>query len=487
MPLNLNVIPSTWQVPGVYTGIDGSGAVQGTPAQRRPVLLLGLRRTTGTIAAEIPKPITGASQGSTYFGRGSQLAAMCSAFINANPYAELYALALDEDAAGVKATCTITVVGTATSDGTLSFVWAGRRRKVAVTAGDTPTAIAAAIAAADTADGDSQTTSVSALGVVTVSARHKGAFGNDLSIFHNFYVGDETPAGVTSVTITAFSAGATNPDIADAIAALGGDAAFYTIVPGWVDDANMDALEDEMTDRWGPIKNLPGHIITAFRGDYAASQTYGNARNSPYSTVLATGKSPTSPWECGAILAAVEVAENDPARPRQNLKLPGMLAPIEADRFTVTERNLLLQDGAATYKIVSGESYIERMATTYQQNANAVEDPSYHDIEILRCITYFRYGFESRILRKYPNAKLGNDGERFAPGQVVMTPKTMRGEALAYFQELNFLAIVENAKQFALELICERDINNPNQMNVKMAPDFVNQFRIAAVLIAFKL
>ena len=155
---SLNFLPANWQIPGVYVAIDGSGAVSGTPAQRKAVLLLGLRRSTGTIAAQILKPITSASQGSTYFGRGSQLAAMCSKFIEANPYAELYALALNEDAAGVKATCTVTIVGTATSDGTLAFVWGGRSRKVGVTAGDTPTVIAAAIAAADTADLDSQTT-----------------------------------------------------------------------------------------------------------------------------------------------------------------------------------------------------------------------------------------------------------------------------------------------------------------------------------------
>lgn len=487
MPLSLNVIPISWLVPGAYVGIDGSGAVQGTPAQRKPVLLLGLRRTTGTIAEKVLQPITGPNQGATYFGRGSQLAAMCNTFVTANPYVELYALALDEDPAGVKASATVTVVGTATADGTLSFLWAGRKISVGVLTGDTPTVIAAAIAAAVTADLDNQTSAASALGVVTATARHKGIYGNDLSIFHNYYVGETTPAGVTSVTITDFTGGTTNPDIQDAIGALGGDSQYYTIVPGWTDDSNMDAIEAEMLDRWGPIKAIPGHIIAAFRGDYAASQTYGNARNSQFSTVLATGESPTAPWQWAAALAANEVAENDPARPRQNTKILGVLAPLEIDRFTITERQLLLLDGMATYKVVVGEAYTERLVTTYQVNASNDEDPSYKDIEILRCLTYFRYGFTSRILRKYPNAKLGNDGEAFSPGQVVMTPKLMRGECLAYFDELNFLAIVEDRKQFAAQLIVERDLNNPNQLNVFLPPNFVNQFRITTALIGFKI
>jgi phage tail sheath gpL-like len=487
MPLNQSVIPVNWLVPGFFTGIDASGAVSGTPGQRKPVLLIGLRRTTGSVAASVLKSITSPGQGATYFGRGSQLGAMCSKFVAANPYAELKAIALDEDAAGVKATCTITVVGTATADGTLSFVWAGKKRSVAVLTGDDQTDIATAIAAADTADLDSQTSSVSALGVVTVSARHKGAYGNSLSIFQNYYVGEETPAGITSVTITAFASGATDPDVTTVISALGGDAPFYTIVMGWTADSNMDVLEAEMEDRWSPIRNQPGHIIAAFRGTYGASQTYGNARNCQFTTVMATGLSPTSPWEWAASVAAIEVAENDPAKPRQNKKIPGVLAPIESARFTITERNLLLQDGMATHKVVVGDCYLERLTTTYQVNANAVEDPSYKDIEVMRCIAYFRYGFESRILRKYPDAKLANDGNAFAPGQIVMTPLLMKGEAMAFFDELVFSAIVEDRDQFKAEMFAERDPDNVNGMLVFLPPNFVNQFRTTAAVIGFKL
>jgi len=486
MPLNLNVLPSPWLVPGVYVGVDASGATQGTPDARRPALLLGLRRTTGTVAAAVLKPITGATQGATYFGRGSQLAAMCSAFVAANPYAELYALALDEDAAGAKATATITITGSATADGTLSFVWGGRRRKVGVKTGDAFGTIAAAIKAADDLDPDSQTTSTVALGVVTVSARHKGAYGNDLAVEPNYYVGDKTPAGIT-VTVTAFTGGTTNPDVTDAIAAMGGDAPYYTIVPGWTDDANMDVLEDELESRWDPIRQIPGHAIATLRATHTDSQTYGNARNMQFSTVLAPGLTPTPPWAFAAAVAAVEVAETDPARPRQNLKIPGVLPPLEANRFNITERNLLLMDGMSTVKVEAGEVYIERLVTTYQTNPGGEEDPSYKDIEVMRSIAHFRAGWRSRILRKYPNAKLGNDGERFAPGQVVVTPKLLRGEALAYFDEQNLLALVEDRKQFAAQLIVERDQDNPNSMNVFMPPNFVNQLRTVATLVAFKV
>lgn len=484
MPIQFNQIPVNWKVPGVYVEVDNSGAVQGTPAQRKPVLLVGTRRSTGTIAAEIVKPITAASQGALYFGHGSMLAQMCEAFINTNPNAELYAVALDADAGGTAATDTITVTGPATEDGTINFIAGGRRIAVSVSNGDSANTIAAAINTAYGADVDLPFSSTVLNAVVTNTARHKGTCGNSLSILHSYYTGQKLPAGV-GLTITAFASGATDPDVADAIAALGGEY-YYSIVTGYTDDGNMDTLEGELEDRWGPMQAIPGHAFGALWSDYADAQTYGDARNSAFSTVLASGPSPTPPWMCAAILAAVEVAENDPARPRQNKKLPGMLPPIIAERFSITERSLLLLDGMATYKIEAGECILERCRTTYQTK-NGVEDPSYFDIETMRTLAYLRYSLATRFLLRYPNAKLANDGTNFGPGQVVVTPKVARGEVLALFSEWERDGLVEGREQFIEQLLVERDANDPNQLNIFLPPDLINQLRVTAAQIGFKL
>lgn len=484
MPIQFNLIPVNWQVPGVYVEVDNSGAVQGTPPLRKPVLLVGTRTTAGTVAEGIVKPITAIGQGVEYFGQGSMLAHMIEAFILTNPNAELYAVALNEDAAGVKATDTITVTGTATEDGTIALLVGGRPVNVAIASGDDQDAIAGKIEDAITADLDLPVTAAVADEVVTVSARHKGVYGNSLSIHHSYYTGQKLPAGV-SLAITAFASGATDPDIADAIAAIPGEY-FYTIVTPYTADANMDTLEQELEDRWGPMQAIPGHAIAAFWGTYSASQTYGNARNSAFSTVLATGKSPTPPWICAAILAAVEVAENDPARPRQNRKLPRMLPPVVADRFTMTQRHLLLLDGMATYKIEVGDCILERMATTYQTK-NGIADPSYHDIETMRTLAYLRYSLTARFLLRYPNAKLANDGTNFAPGQVVVTPKVARGEVLALFDEWEAAGLVEGKAQFKAQLLVERNVDNPNQLDMFLPPDLINQLRVTAAQIGYKL
>lgn len=488
MPVQLQTIPSVL-TPGVYVEIDNSQAVQGTPGQPHVALLIGLRLTTGTIAAEVVTPITGAPQGGEYFGRGSQLAQMITAWKAANPNTEVHALALNEDVAGVKATKTVTITGTATEDGTLAFVWGGRRRTVAVTTGDDQTAVALAIKTADDEDGDSPTTSAAALGVATVSARHKGAYGNDLAIFLNYYAGEKTPAGIT-VAIADGVSGTTDPDVADAIAVLGGDTQYHTIVIGWNGDANMDALEAEMVSRWSALRAIEGVAFAGFRGNYADTQTYGDARNSPYSTVIGTGLSPTPPWMWASVYAAVCAASSsiDPAKPLQYLPLPGLLAPLAADRFIRSERDLLLADGIATALISgAGQVSIERARMTYQENAQAVEDPSYRDLETLRTLSYLRYSFRLRMLQKFGGAKVADDGTAFSPGQLVATPQVVRAEVLALYREWEAAALVEGAATFAAQLIVERDPNDTGRMLVFHPPNLVNQLRVIGMRMAFIL
>lgn len=489
MPVTLYTIPPSILTPGVYTEIDNSQAVQGTPGQPHVALLIGMRRTTGTIAAGVVTPITSAPQGGEYFGRGSMLAQMINWWKAANPNTEVYALALDEDAAGVKATATVTVTGTATEDGTLALVWGGRRRTVGVITGDVFGVVAAAISAADAADGDSPTTSTVALGVVTPSARHKGAYGNDLSIVKNYYVGEKVPAGLT-VTVTAFAGGATDPNMANAIAALGGDTQYHTVVTGVNGDANMDLLDTEMASRWSALRAIEGIVFASFRGNYAASQTYGNDRNSPFATVLAPGLSPSPPWTWAATYAAVCALSSaiDPAVPLQYSALPNLLAPLEANRFIRSERDLLLKDGLATVLINgAGEISIERARMTYQVSAQNVEDPSYRDLETLRTLSYLRYSYRVRMALKFGKAKIADDNTQFDPGQLVATPLVVRAAILELYREWERAALVENAAKFREQLIVQRDPNNTGRMLVFHPPDIVNQLRIIGTNMAFIL
>src|SRR5262245_7710527 len=135
-------IPISFREPGVYAEFDNTRAQQGLPAMPHRMLALGQRLNTGTVLQLVPTRITAEVQGETYFGRGSMLALMIAALKAANRYTECWAVALDDAAAGVAATKTLTVTGPATGAGTLRLYVCGVRVEVAVAVGDAAAAIA---------------------------------------------------------------------------------------------------------------------------------------------------------------------------------------------------------------------------------------------------------------------------------------------------------------------------------------------------------
>src|SRR3546814_893198 len=123
---------------------------------------------------------------------------------------------------------------------------------VGVTSGDAAAAVATAIVAAITAAADLPVAAVALLGVVTLTAKHKGVAGNDIDVRLNFYQGEQLPAGV-AVAIVAMSGGTGNPDVAAVFTAIG-DAQYTTIVLPYTDTANLVVVETEMASRWGPMR-----------------------------------------------------------------------------------------------------------------------------------------------------------------------------------------------------------------------------------------
>lgn len=485
--ISFNQIPINIRTPGQYIEFDNSRAVQGLPAIQHKILVLGQRLATGTVLAGVPTRIISAAQAQDAFGFGSMLAHMIAALKAANSLTECWAIALNDNGAGVLATYTITVTGPATESGTINLYVGGRQVQVAVTNGDTANAVAAAInVAMNAVNADLPVTSGVAAAVVTLTARHKGEIGNYIDVRANYFFGERTPKGIVLV-IAAGVAGTSNPDVATAIAALGAEQ-YHTWIFPYTDAANLTKLETELALRWGPMVQKEGHAFSAVSGSQATMDTLGAGRNSQFVTIMGSGKSPTPPWEWAAVVGAVDAFEPDPARPRQTLSLPGMKPPAEADRSTRAERDILLHDGIATFIVDSGGSVlIERLVTEFQTNAFGVEDISYLDVETMRTLAFLRFSVRARIALKYPRCKLANDGTRFGPGQAIVTPRGIRAELLALFRQWEEAGLAEGFDQFNKELIVERNATDPNRVDAVIPPDVINQFRVFAGQVQFRL
>ena len=178
----------------------------------------------------------------------------------------------------------------------------------------------------------------------------------------------------------------------------------------------------------------------------------------------------------------------DPARPFQTLALKNLLPPPEAKRFTREERDLLLHDGISTFTVdAGGRVAIERVITTYQTNTSGVEDISYLDYNTVATVDYIRYAVKARIALRFPRYKLADDGTHYAPGQAVVTPNVIRAELIGLFRELEAVALVEGFEQFKNDLIVVRSDADPNRVNCIFPPDIINQFRVFAAAVQFRL
>ena len=165
-----------------------------------------------------------------------------------------------------------------------------------------------------------------------------------------------------------------------------------------------------------------------------------------------------------------------------------MLAPLQGDRFTRAERELLLRDGISTFTVDQGGAVlIERAITTYQTNAFGLDDIAFLDLNTPLTLAYLRLAVRSRILAKFPRHKLAGDDARFSTGQAIVTPKVIRAELIALFRELEEAGLVENLDQFAADLVVERDATDPSRVNALIPPDIVNQFRVFAGRVEFRL
>lgn len=450
--------------------------------------MIGQRLAAGTVAALTPTRIVSPAQAVVAFGRGSLLADMIAGLKAVNDSTECWAIALDDNGAGVAATKTVTLTGAATATGVLALMIAGTAVPVAVASGASVSTVATAIVAAIAAQPDLPVTASAAAGVVTLTARNKGTAGNDVDVRLNYYQGEATPAGLT-VAFAAGTAGAANPDISAVWAAIG-DAHYASFILPFGDTATLTSVETELASRAGPLRMIGGIAYVGLAGTQSALAAIGAARNSQYLCPIGAKSSPTPPWRWAAAHGA-QIAfygAIDPARPFQTLPLPGLVAPAEADRFTRVERELLLRDGISTWTVDAGGTVtIERPITTYQLNAQGLDSVAWLDVNTPLTLFYLRHSLRVRFAERWPRHKLASDTATIAAGQAVVRPRDIRAELLALARDWEDAGLVENIDQFAADLQVQRSAGDPNRVDVLVPPDIVNQLRTIAARVEFRL
>lgn len=461
--ISFDSIPSSIRKPGKYFEFNTKLAVRTLPGNLQKVLAIGQRLASGSQAALEPVDIFSDEQAAALFGRGSYAHLMARAAITANPYLQLTLIAVDDAAAGVAATGTVTLAGPATSSGVVSLYVGTTRVDVAVASGDTAATVATALKAALDKQTDLPVTAAVADAVVTLTARHKGTAGNGIKL--------KAVSSATGVTanVVAMANGAVDPDLAPALAAVVG-AGHNIVVSPFADQASLTAVRSHLEFVSGPMEQRGATGTFGWPGTLATGTTLASQINSGRITGAWHRGSLRLPCEIAAGYAAVLASEEDPARPLNTLEIKGLDVTSLTDRPSRTEQENALYNGLTPLEVGPGDRVqIVRAISTYTKDAQGVDDVALLDITTIRTLDYVRKACRERIALRFPREKLS---ER--------TPDKVRSELLDVLFKLEELEIVEAVEANKDGLLVERDLQDVNRLDAKIPVDVVNGLHVFA-------
>lgn len=479
--MNFSEIPNNLLVPGFWTEFDNSAAA-GSGAMPWTVLLIGSKLAGGSADADVPVQIFSEDQADALFGKGSQTALMVRAFRKNNTLMPLWAVGVADGT--TKASKAVTFTGTATGAGVIALYIGGQNVNVGVAVGDTASDIADAVAAAIT--DNMPVTASASTGVVTFTAKNGGTAGNFIDIRVNYVAGEVLPSGVGVSGTGMLTGGAGDPSLTGVIANIGAQW-FNIICTAFSSSGVLTALKEELERRWSATNQKSGVAVFGDNSDDAITNASGV--DSRVLVDLPLPKSPTTSFEIAAAGTAViaQSAEADPAMPLGNLSVNGILAPAMKDRKSLNEENaMLLAGGSLLNSSPDGTVYLRRTITTYKTNDSGADDDSYKQLETVFTLFFIRWDWNNYMSNKYKRAKLAQDGYEYGEGQVVMTPKTGRAEALTRFDYWMRIGVAQDAETFAKYLVVEINAQNKYRLDFLLPATLMRQLFTVATKLQFR-
>ena len=488
MAINFTYYPDSNRVPGVYVEMDPSQANTATVLQK--TLLIGQKTAAGAAVADTPILVESLAQVLLLCGPGSILAQMAERYLQRDGFGALYMLPLADNPAGAAATGTITLTGTATASGTLNLYIGGILVQSVVNTGDTASVAATALAAAIAANTKLAVTGVAAAGVITLTAKNKGAASNDIQLLANYRgaAGGEYPVPGLTVALAPMLGGTSNPSLVNGLANLSSQPYDFIGLP-YNDTASLDAMKNFLADdqgRWSWQEMIYGGCFSAYRGSLGQCTSFGMARNDQHMSIMAFNGSPDPVWIWATEITASSAASLrvDPGLPLQYIATTLQAPPI-AQRWILGERNTLLYDGMSTTRVGDDDTVIiERMATTYQKNLAGATDDSYLDVETMYGLMFVSRDLSNYLLTRYARKKLVSDQTPILAGSNCVNAPLIRASVIAEYRALEAAGYVQNSRTFAQNVIVE---NAGNGLVKILAPvDLVNQLRQIAILLQFR-
>ena len=465
--INFEKIPVSTRKPGVYAEWNTKLAVRNLPTNRQRVLLIA-QHTTNLGAVSALTDVYSAAEVAERYGAGSQAHLMADAAIKAYANAALSIITLADHSAGVAASGKITITGNATTQGVLRVgIGNADVLMVPVAAGDSADTVGKAVKAAIAAQPGLPVSAAEAAGVVTITAKNKGAEGNAIRLLAAC-----TAAGI-STTVTAMASGLVNPDIAAALNAVVAEG-HHIIACGINDETNLLKLRAHLDTVSSPMEKRWAIGVYGQTGTLAQATTLAGRLNHGHIVSAWYRGTPSLPCELAAAFAAVMASEEDPARPLNTLALNSIGVCESKDKTMRTEQENALYNGVTPIEIspAGTQAQIVRAITTYTKTANGTADESLLDVTTVRTLIYVSRACVDRIALRFPRDKLSD-----------RTPPRVRSELIDVLMRCEELEILERVEENLPKLIVERDLQNTGMLNCRIPSDVVNGLHVVGMIV----
>jgi phage tail sheath gpL-like len=441
----------------------------------------------------VPVCVFSPQQATSLFGAGSMLARMVTKYLLNDTLGYVWCLPLANASGAAAATATLTISASAAVAGTIPLYIAGQNVPVGVAAAATSTAIATNVAAAINAMTSLPVTAAATAGVVTLTCKWLGLTGNAIDLRLAYYGtlgGEALPAGV-SIAITAMAGGTQDPDLGAVAAALGSVPYDFIASPysAPTQTGELTTMMNFSTGRWGPLRQIYGHVWSAVSGVEATVAAITAAMNDAHTTMITYEPCPTPPWEqvSACMGAAASPIRNQPNAPLTGIQVQGVLAPAAADRFSEPMQQALLSTGGATLSYdQAGNTFLQRMVTTYQDNNFGQPDQSYLDAPTLYGIAAGNRIVASDLTSKLANFLIFAEGSTVPPGVRGITPSGVKLLLAGAYQLGMNEGLYQNIQQMLKNSIVQINQQNPGRIDILFCPVLVYGLYNTAILNQFQ-
>jgi phage tail sheath gpL-like len=435
-------VPSDYLTPGTYYELRVAQGPSTASAGSRPTILVMPMLATGTWTAGTVYQVTSESVAELGAGPGSPLHRAARRFLKANNIGKLWALPIAETSGGGEIAADLTVTWTTdpTAQGVTSLWVSGEEIQVGFNDLDTVTTIAAAMALKVNAKTHLPVTASSALGVLTLLAKLKGASqGDGTTGAIRVHVDIDQDVGTTVATengtatdalglgtgTTGVDGATTEADnLEDALASIEGVWYYHKVISAW-DATSLGHLSLHMATVAQPIPGLPGRGCAGFMGSISAAAVLSIALNNELVELINQPNGEDDPASLAANAAAVfqKREEADPVRIYNfdNYRSTDWLVPAawnEADWPDGDDINDGLTDGVCVIASNDSGSFISRASTTRSKDSTGtVNDTRALEPHRISAMHFFLQTWQQRDRLTWV-AKKQKDDDRLADGTI---------------------------------------------------------------------